>query len=62
MAFTAIIIATFIFPIVVLIMVWSWKLHVRKELERQNRDKTQLIYTLERIVALKNKLINLLKY
>jgi hypothetical protein len=62
MALAAIIISTFIFPIVVLLMLLSWKKIAHKEVERRDRDKTELINTLERIVILKNKLINLLKY
>ena len=62
MALTAVIIATFIFPIVILTMLLGWRKGVRKEVERQNENKAQLIKTLEKIITLKNKLINLLKY
>lgn len=43
-------------------MLLGWKKGVRKEVERHNENKDQLIKTLERIITLKNKLINLLKY
>ena len=43
-------------------MLLGWRKGVRKEVERQNENKAQLIKTLEKIITLKNKLINLLKY
>jgi hypothetical protein len=39
MALTAIIISTFIFPIVILAMLLSWKEGARKEVERQKRSQ-----------------------
>jgi hypothetical protein len=43
-------------------MLLYWRKGIQKEVERQNENKAQLIKTLERIITLKNKLINLLKY
>jgi hypothetical protein len=62
MAITFIIISSFIFPIVILAMLLSWRKSIQKEVDRQTKDKAELIKTMERIITLKNKLINLLKY
>ncbi|SKC47456.1 hypothetical protein SAMN05660236_0851 [Ohtaekwangia koreensis] len=62
MALAAIIIATFIFPIAILLMLLGWRKSIRKEVQRHNENKLRLIKTLERIITLKNKLINLLRY
>jgi hypothetical protein len=43
-------------------MLLSWRKSIQKEVDRQTKDKAELIKTMERIITLKNKLINLLKY
>ncbi|HEY9008077.1 MAG TPA: hypothetical protein VIM75_18175 [Ohtaekwangia sp.] len=62
MALAAIIISTFVFPVIVFLLLWVWKKAVRKEIAQHNERNAELIKKMERIIALKNKLISLLKY
>jgi hypothetical protein len=61
MALTVIIIATFIFPVVVLIMIYMWSRAVRTRVRQDQEEQDQLVEVLEKILASKDSVIRKLK-
>jgi ABC-type bacteriocin/lantibiotic exporter with double-glycine peptidase domain len=56
-----IIIATFIVPLITVVLIWIWSSSLRKRFTRDRQEKDALIDLLEKLVNVKNSIIEKLR-
>ena len=61
MALAGIIVITFLFPTVVVLMIWYWGRSVKKRVDEKEKEHSELVSIIEKVVAAKDSIIRTMK-